>query len=537
MQTTYLKIDRENIDDTAVKTAAEILCRGGLVCFPTETVYGLGANGLDENAVASIFRAKGRPQDNPLILHLASVDALTDVAVDIPNSAYDLFEKYAPGPLTLVLKRAQRVPKAVSAGLDTVAVRIPSHPIAHALIKAAGVPVAAPSANLSGKPSPTAFEHVKDELFGRADVIIDGGECDVGVESTVLSLAGDKPILLRPGGITIEQIEAVIGKIDISSAVYQKFDGTAAAPGMKYRHYAPKAHLTVVTGNDMGVIRHINQKPKEKAGVLCFDGEEKYFDGFDTVIAYGAKDDKNALAHNLFDALRKFDNCDVEHIYARICDDEGVGLAVCNRLNKAAGFDIEKAQKVTLIGVTGRSGSGKTTALKYMQSVGVNIVDGDKVSRQLYEKGTALYHELVRLFGEKILQEGGEIDRGALAKIVFSDQNKLKLLNKTAHRYILPEIVRQVIQAPQNVSAVEGAALIESGFWSMCDTRLVLTTSKSKERIIERDGLSEEAAEMRLAAQKEEAYYVRTATHVIANNGKLTVLYKKLDALLSEVRK
>ncbi len=342
MQSTYLKIDRNNIDKSAVEKAAQCIKDGGLVCFPTETVYGLGANGLSPDAVASIFAAKGRPQDNPLILHLADVAALESVARDIPQSAYALFERFAPGPLTLVLKRADAVPPAVSAGLDTVAVRIPSHPTAHAIIAAAGVPVAAPSANLSGKPSPTAFWHVRDELSGRADIIIDGGECDVGVESTVLSLVGERAILLRPGGITKEQIEEVIGQIDVSSAVYQKFDGTAAAPGMKYRHYAPRASLCVVVGEDDAVIRAINSKEKSRSGVLCFEGESSRFEGFEAVITYGKKGDFASQAHMLFDALRRFDELDLDRIYARADENRGVGLAVYNRLTKAAGFDIEE---------------------------------------------------------------------------------------------------------------------------------------------------------------------------------------------------
>lgn len=327
--------------NTALQEAADIITSGGTVIFPTETVYGLGANALDKTAVTKIYEAKGRPADNPLIVHIADVSQLDGIARDVPKEAYELFRRYAPGPLTVVLKRNANIPAEISAGLDTVAVRIPSHPIANALIRLSGCPIAAPSANLSGKPSPTCYAHVKDEMDGRVDMIIDGGESDIGLESTVVSLAGDEPILLRPGAITLRQLEDVLGRVELSHSIFAEYDGTAASPGMKYRHYAPKAKVVLVRGYDSEVRSFIKSKirSKEDCGVLCFDGEEEFFCEAVTR-SYGIPSEPRTLAHNLFDALRFFDETPVSVIYARVADGDGIEMAVLNRLIKAAGFTV-----------------------------------------------------------------------------------------------------------------------------------------------------------------------------------------------------
>ncbi len=337
MITKHIKAD----DAAFLQEAADIIASGGTVIFPTETVYGLGANALDKNAVAKIFEAKGRPADNPLIVHIADVSELDSVAKDVPEEAYELFRRYSPGPLTVVLKRDDNIPAEISAGLDTVAVRIPSHPIANALIKLSSCPIAAPSANVSGKPSPTCYAHVKDEMDGRVDMIIDGGESDIGLESTVVSLAGEEPILLRPGAITLRQLEDVLGRVALSHSIFAKYDGTAASPGMKYRHYAPKAKVVLVRGYDAEVRSFIKSKIRLKGdcGVLCFDGEEDFFCEAVTR-PYGTPSEPRTLAHNLFDALRYFDSTPVSVIYARVADGDGIEMAVLNRLIKAAGFTV-----------------------------------------------------------------------------------------------------------------------------------------------------------------------------------------------------
>ncbi|MBQ3593373.1 MAG: threonylcarbamoyl-AMP synthase [Clostridia bacterium] len=331
----------KHIKPDSLQEAADIIASGGTVIFPTETVYGLGANALDKTAVTKIYKAKGRPADNPLIVHIADVSQLENVARDVPKTAYELFRRYSPGPLTVVLKRKDTIPAEISAGLDTVAVRIPSHPVANSLIKLSGCPIAAPSANLSGRPSPTCYAHVKDEMDGRVDMIIDGGESDIGLESTVVSLAGDEPILLRPGAVTLRQLEDVLGRVELSRSIFAEYDGSAASPGMKYRHYAPKAKVVLVKGYDAEVRSFIKSKIRsnEGCGVLCFDGEEEFFCEAVTR-SYGIPSEPRTLAHNLFDALRFFDSTPVSVIYARVADGNGIEMAVLNRLIKAAGFTV-----------------------------------------------------------------------------------------------------------------------------------------------------------------------------------------------------
>lgn len=343
METILAKLDGSN-DEAYINKAGEILRNGGLVAFPTETVYGLGANALDETAVEGIFKAKGRPQDNPLIVHITEFGELSKYACDIDGKTKLLLEHYWPGPLTVVLKRKPVIPAAVSAGLDTVAIRCPSNPYARAVIKAAGVPIAAPSANSSGRPSPTKASHVYEDLNGKIDMILDGGSCDIGVESTVVSLAFGSPVLLRPGAVTLEQLKGILGEVETDKAIFEKTDPKrkVSAPGMKYRHYAPKAKVIAVLGDDDKSVAYIKDKlcaSDISTGVLCYNGEEKNYTAADKIIPYGDENNALSLAQNLFDALRTFDETDVKLIYARCPSADGVGLAVFNRIIKAAGFE------------------------------------------------------------------------------------------------------------------------------------------------------------------------------------------------------
>lgn len=343
MNTEVIKCDK-GIDKQGIERAAELLRQGQLVGIPTETVYGLAANALDENAVAAIFEAKGRPQDNPLIVHVASADWLPRFALEIPESAKKLMDAFWPGPLTIILKKTERIPSIVSAGLDTAAFRCPSHPVAHALIEAAGIPLAAPSANLSGKPSTTKASHVVEDLNGKIAAVVDGGDCGVGVESTVITLCTERPRILRPGGVTPEQLSKVIGEVDIDRAVLEKIDPNAkvASPGMKYKHYAPKAHVMIVKGRSLDdVASYVNERSGEGVAVLCFNDEEPKFSA--PCIAYGAENDGKEQARRLFDALRELDEIGAHTVYARCPKAEGVGLAVYNRLIRAAGFEIIEA--------------------------------------------------------------------------------------------------------------------------------------------------------------------------------------------------
>ena len=329
------------LTENDIDTAAAILRRGGLLGIPTETVYGLGADGLNPEAVRRIFEAKGRPQDNPLILHLPEALWLERYCRNIPPAAYALAERFWPGPLTMVLRRRENVPNAVTCGLDTVGVRCPNHPVTLAILRAAGAPVAAPSGNRSGRPSPTRASHMLEDMAGRIDAIVDGGPCGVGVESTIVDLTTPIPRLLRPGGLPLERLRAVLGEIAVDRAVLAPLSPgeKPRAPGMKYRHYAPRAPVTVVAGGGLRTARYIRRHMGEHTGVICFDEYAGQFPGC-VVEAIGPAGDKEAQARRVFEALRAFDNTDVSAIFAQCPGDAGLGLAVANRLKKAAGFQI-----------------------------------------------------------------------------------------------------------------------------------------------------------------------------------------------------
>lgn len=324
-----------------VQEAADILKDGGLVAFPTETVYGLGANGLDPQAVSAIFAAKGRPQDNPLILHVPSAHCLDRYCADIPATAYALAQRFWPGPLTMILRRKPLVPDVVTAGLDTVGMRCPDHPVARRILELCQLPVAAPSANLSGKPSPTTARAVWEDMDGRIDAVVDGGPCSVGLESTIVDLTASPPRLLRPGGVTLDQLEEVLGTVAVDEAVTRLMstDEKPRAPGMKYRHYAPKAPVTVVRGSAEKTAQYIAQHLEPGDGVICFSNYVNLYDGF-PVEDIGPAGDLPAQAQRLFQALRAFDSLPVRRIFAQSPSSDGLGLAVTNRLNKAAGFHI-----------------------------------------------------------------------------------------------------------------------------------------------------------------------------------------------------
>ena len=333
-------------DPATPEIAAGIIRRGGLVAIPTETVYGLGANGLDEAAVASIFAAKGRPQDNPLILHVAEPKEMEKFCHSIPESAYALADKFWPGPLTMVLPARDVVPKRTTAGLSTVAVRCPDNDATRAIIRLSGVPIAAPSANLSGKPSTTTAEHVLHGHDGKIDAIVDGGPCRVGVESTIVDLTEERPRLLRPGGITPEQLLEVLGDLVIDKAVTAQIDKDAVvkAPGMKYRHYAPAEPVVIVAGSREKAAAYIHRHFTPGDRVLCFTEELPLYADC-SPLAYGSEADVNTLSAGLFAALRELDDPSIHQVYARCPEGGGVAYAVQNRLKKAAAFHIVNAEE------------------------------------------------------------------------------------------------------------------------------------------------------------------------------------------------
>ena len=336
------------LDANAAETpeiAAAIIRNGGLVAIPTETVYGLGANGLDENAVAKIFEAKGRPQDNPLILHVAEPTEMEKFCHDIPKSAYLLAEKFWPGPLTMVLPARDIVPRRTTAGLDTVAVRCPDNDTTRQIIRLSGVPIAAPSANISGKPSTTTAQHVLHDHNGKIDAIVDGGPCRVGVESTIVDLTDERPRLLRPGGITPEQLMEVLGDLVIDKAVTAQIDKDAVvkAPGMKYRHYAPQEPVVIVAGSREKAAQYIKRHFLPGDRVLCFQEELPLYQDCNP-LAYGKEAEVETLSAGLFAALRELDDASIHQVYARCPVGGGVAYAVQNRLKKAAAFHIVDAE-------------------------------------------------------------------------------------------------------------------------------------------------------------------------------------------------
>ena len=353
MKTLIEKIDRHQMDDKVLAKAGEILKCGGLVAFPTETVYGLGANALNEDAAKKTYAAKGRPSDNPLIVHIADVEDLPIVARNISDKAKQLMEQFWPGPLTFIFEKQYIVPYGTTGGLNTVAVRMPTDEIARAVIRAGGGCISAPSANTSGRPSPTSAEHVADDFDGKIDMIIDGGNVDIGLESTILDMTVEPPMILRPGAITKEMLEEVIGEVAVDATLLTEDTGDAPkAPGMKYRHYAPKAQLVIVKGEVGETLKAIRQIAYEqtrlgfKVGIIA-SGEtaEYYTNGI--VKNIGTRSNENSIAKNLYRVLREFDEEDVSYIYSEAFDGDGIGSAIMNRLEKAAGHQIIQATDIT----------------------------------------------------------------------------------------------------------------------------------------------------------------------------------------------
>lgn len=352
MNTKIVTIDTDNIDEAAIEEAGSIIRRGGLVAFPTETVYGLGANALDKEAAGKVYEAKGRPSDNPLIVHISDRKMIRPLVKNIPEAAEKLMDAFWPGPLTLIFEKSDSVPKETTGGLDTVAIRFPNHPIANRLIDAAGVCIAAPSANVSGKPSPTLGEHVVDDMNGRIDMIIDGGMVGMGLESTIIDVTVEPPMILRPGFITYEMASDVVGQVNIDRTILKKPDGEfkPKAPGMKYRHYAPTADYSIYKGEADKVADKIaflaNEKSNAgmKVGIITADQHLKLYEGKLNedikLVSLGDLDKPETIANKLFMALRNFDKINTQFIFGEAFSEDNVGRAIMNRLTKAAGYNI-----------------------------------------------------------------------------------------------------------------------------------------------------------------------------------------------------
>lgn len=515
----------EKCDEAELLEAAQILKDGGLVAIPTETVYGLAANAYNGEAVTRVYEAKGRPTDNPMIVHISSIDEIHPLVTDFPESAKALADAFWPGPLTMILPKSDLVPREVAPRLETVAVRMPSHPIARKIIELAGCPLAAPSANSSGSPSPTTAQHVLHDLDGKINAVVDGGECDVGIESTVITLATNPPRLLRPGGITVEQLEGVLGHVEVDPAVISELeDGVApASPGMKYKHYSPKAEVYIVEGSLESFRFLIDSDRREGDMALCFSGEEA--DLPIPSLPFGDESDPEAQAHLLFAQLRSFDEQGAKRVFVRAPSSEGVGLGVYNRLLRAAAFKI--LTPPVIYGLTGQTGAGKSTVAKELEKKGYLIVDGDVAAREVVEKGSPVLDRLAETFGSDILDENGELIRSALAKKAFATEENRQKLNAITH----PAVTKWSIDfikknfADHKGAVIDAAAIFDSDIRRYCTKMIVVTAPEDirLERILKRDGLTEDAAMLRIKAQKDEQYYKERADIIIRNYAPYTL--------------
>ena len=521
MNTEIFTITNIEQQRSEIETAAGYLRAGELVAFPTETVYGLGANALDGDAVKKIFAAKGRPQDNPLIVHIADVSELYAIAREVPDAALRLAAAYWPGPLTMVLPKGDAIPDEVSAGLDTVAVRMPSHLVAAALIRAAGVPVAAPSANISGFPSPTAAQYVIDDMNGRIACIVDGGDCEFGIESTVVTLATDPPELLRPGAVTVEQLQAILGEVAVNPAVLNPLaeGAQAASPGMKYKHYSPRAEISIVRGDLAAFLSYCNNHPDDADAALVFEGEENATSL--PCVTFGTEADALSQAHRLFDALRELDAMGAKKVFARSPSPEGVGLGVCNRLYRAAAFRFLSDQIGAIIGITGPSGAGKSTVCDLLRQKGAVIIDADKEARAVTEPGSPALDKLAAVFGADILRPDGSLDRQLVASRAFTDKGKTALLVSITHPAIVARCREKAAaaKAEGKTAVIDAPLLFSSGLDRICDrtVRVYAPEDVRRERIRERDGISDEEIAKRFAAQQEETALSQAADIFIRN--------------------
>lgn len=522
---TYRGVDMTKLLDAAlpedIRTAGAILQTGGLVAIPTETVYGLAADALNPGAVARIFETKGRPADNPLIVHIASTAELNLLVREIPETAVRLMEAFWPGPLTLIFKKSDAVPDIVSGGLSTVAVRLPANETARAVIRAAGRPLAAPSANISGRPSPTEFTHVKQDLMGKVEAIMDGGKCAVGVESTVLSLTGETPTILRPGGITKAQLETVLGVVALSEAVAEKpkEDFRPQSPGMKYTHYSPRARVTVVDASPVEYVEYVNSR--SDCSALCFDEDLPFLTG--RALSYGTRYDGARQAQSLFSALLQLDETGVKRVLAHIPSKNGIGLAVYNRLIRSAGFETVNPQSHHIIGLTGGSGAGKTTISKALLELGCAVIDCDKVTREPDVYDAECLRELAEAFGEDIL-ENGVLNRRKLASVALPTEEGRQKLGEITYPRILRRMLEKIEaekRKDEKLIVIDAPTLFESGFDRYCSRIVAVTASREVrlQRILSRDGITQAEAEKRLRAQHDDSFFIGRADHLISGEG------------------
>ena len=523
-----------------IEEAGGLLAAGQVVAIPTETVYGLAANALDGDAVLRIFEAKGRPQDNPLIVHISALEQLEDLAEELSPAVYQMAEHFWPGPLTMVVKKKAVIPDRTSAGLDTVGIRMPSHPVARAIIDAAGVPLAAPSANTSGKPSPTTARDVLDDMNGKIPAIVDGGACSVGVESTVVDMTGDWPQILRPGAITEEMIAEAMGAASTDRATLEGLsdDAKVRSPGMKYRHYAPKAPVILYEGAPWdtfcGILEDMSQP---WTGVICFEEFLPAIKESKSRLVYslGYSWDHAEHARRLFSLLRRFDRTQARRILVQCPRTVGANAGTVNRLRKAAGFrsvDCKKGRRV--IGVTGRSGSGKSLLSQQLQATGAQVLDADKVYAQLLKTDNPMTRMLCHHFPG--VWKEGVLDRKKLADIVFSDPKALETLNFITHSQVKAQMHHTVEHSDSKLIVLDVPLLFESGIDQLCDLTLAVLADRegSLARIMKRDGIDRPRAEARLNSQPHDDFYRARADLLLHNTGTLAQFEEKVDTFVKK---
>ena len=523
-----------------IQKAGDLLRQGQVVGIPTETVYGLAANALDAEAVLRIFEAKGRPQDNPLIIHISRLEQLEELAAEVSPAVYQMAEHFWPGPLTMVVKKKDIVPDRTSAGLDTVGIRMPSHPVARAIIDAAGLPLAAPSANTSGKPSPTTARDVLDDMDGKIPAIVDGGACAVGVESTVVDMTGPYPQVLRPGAITEEMIAQAMGRATTDKATLEGLsdDAKVRSPGMKYRHYAPKAPVILFEGAPWdtfcAVLEQMNQP---WTGVICFEEFLPAIRESKSRLVYslGYSWDHAEHARRLFALLRKFDRTQARRIVVQCPRTMGANAGTVNRLRKAAGFQsVDCRKNRRIIGVTGRSGSGKSLLSQRLAAMGAQVLDADKVYAELLRQDCPMTRMLDHHFPG--VWKDGVLDRKKLADRVFSDPEALKTLNFITHSQVKAQMHVTVAHSDSRLIVLDVPLLFESGIDQLCDLTLAVLAHRegSLARIMKRDNIDRARAEARLNSQPDDDFYRARADLLLENKDDLAAFQAKIDAFVEK---